>query len=34
MLPFYLLPQSYSEVTYLNHTESDTYFHSINWQIG
>jgi hypothetical protein len=34
MLPFYLLPQSYSEVTYLNHTESDTYFHSINWRVG
>jgi len=33
-MPFYLLPRSYSEVTYLNHTESDTYFHSINWQIG
>ena len=31
-MPFYLLPRSYSEVTYLNHTESDTYFHSINWQ--
>jgi len=33
-MPFNFLPQSYSEVTYLNHTESDTYFKSINWQIG
>ena len=33
-MPYYLLPRSYSEVTYFNHTESDTYFHSVNWQIG
>lgn len=33
-MSFYLLPQSYSEVTYFNHTESDTYFHSVNWTVG
>jgi hypothetical protein len=33
-MPFYLLPTSYSEVVYLNHTSSDTYFHSVNWRIG
>jgi hypothetical protein len=33
-IPFYLLPASYSEVTYYNHTESDTYFNSVNWRVG
>ena len=33
-MPFYLLPASYSEVTYYNHTQSDTYFKSINWRVG
>ena len=34
MLPYYFLPASYSEVTYYNHTESDTYFNSVNWRVG
>jgi hypothetical protein len=33
-MPFYLLPQSYSSVTYLNHTESTTYFNAVNWTVG
>ena len=33
-MPFYLLPQSYSSVTYANHTESTTYFNAVNWTIG
>ena len=33
-MPFYLLPASYSEVTYFNHTQSDTYFNAINWRVG
>ena len=33
-MSFYLLPQSYSEVTYINHTESDTYFNSVNFTVG
>jgi hypothetical protein len=33
-MPFYFLPQSYSSVTYYNHTQSDTYYNAVNWTIG
>jgi hypothetical protein len=33
-MPFFILPESYSEVTYLNHTESDTYYNAVNWRVG